>query len=651
MGAEVGASQTGPGKAYIYEYTGGNWVLRQTLTAPVPKPGDTFGAQVFIDENTALVADINFLLPGAPGTSRGAVYVFTRQGSTWVQTGFILNPSIDIYGFGAALAKSGTDVVVGYPAGNILPFAVHVFRQPTQPMLPWTLVATLTPSTRPLGWAYGFSVAIEGDNLLVGAPDFDSNGQPAAYFYHRSPAGVWTLSQMEVYPEASDAGFRVGIHGNYAIVSSDNNLGVRFYELTASKWALRQTLFNPDSQTGQFGFSVALNGSVLLVGALLESYLVNGVRIDAGGSVYRYERRNGLWELRRRYRAPGPATGDLFGSWVAVDQRSNNFIVSAPGRSSQGVAIAGQAFVQWSPAILPAGPFCADAPAVLLQATAAGGMWSGPGITDALTGRFDPAQVGPGTYAVAYTLAAGGCTFRDTAVIMVQPALHVTRPRLPALSCAHDTIVTLSANVAGGLWSGSGISNGSAGSFSTAAAGPGRHVLTYSLAGAAACSGQDTLSLVVHPTVAHILSPTLYLCRLDTVFQLAASPSGGSWHGAGILNASLGNFSAAAAGAGRHVLRYELGNGACQVADSVIVNITSLPAPVLTPTGPLLLSCGQLQATLNVAAATPATVRYEWQYAPNGTTPGKPLPRPTTRRFIRRRRRGSTGCGPPNGIA
>lgn len=139
VGADTDGSSSEPGKAHIYEYAGGSWVLRQTLTAPTAQPGDAFGSNVFIDENTALVADVGFLLPGAPTASRGAVYVYSRQGTQWVQTSRILNPSPDIVLFGSVMAKSGADVVISYPAGNILPFAVHVFRQPALPGQPWTL--------------------------------------------------------------------------------------------------------------------------------------------------------------------------------------------------------------------------------------------------------------------------------------------------------------------------------------------------------------------------------------------------------------------------------------------------------------------------------------------------------------------------------
>ncbi|RTQ52512.1 hypothetical protein EJV47_05735 [Hymenobacter gummosus] len=694
-GADVDAYGGEPGKAHIYEYVGGVWVPRQTLSAPGTVPFDAFGHHVYIDDNTALVAADNYTRPGTPALGRGVVYVYTRQGTQWVQTGLLVNPSSTITGFGWSLAKSGTDVVVGCGYNGTQNFAVHVFRQPAVPTQPWTLVATLTPPVGGVtGYDYGYSVAIQGDQLVVGALDAFSRGQSAAYFYQRNSAGTWQQSQVEIYPNQSRAGMSVALYGNYAAVGADSNGGVRIYERAAGRWRLLQTLFSPDTP-GRYGFTVAMNARLLLVSNTFDNRFGS-----AAGVVYRYELAGGSWQLRRRYYAPQARGGDALGTWVAVDHQSNNFILGAPGRLVGGIAEAGQAFVQWAPAVLPAGPFCTDAPAVALQATATGGVWAGPGIQNAQTGLFDPAQAGPGTHQVTYALTAGGCTFRDTLRLTVTPRLRINRPPFPALSCARDTTVVLSATVAGGTWlgagisnaqtgtfrpwlagpgrhlityqlpagtlacgsqdtfslvvrpaavrvlslpptlscardtvlqlratpaggtwSGPGISNAATGLFSSAAAGPGRHRLTYRLTAAGACGGQDTVSILVRPQPVRVLSLPPTLCRTDTVLQLRATPAGGTWRGRGIADARQGVFSASAAGPGRHVLYYEAGTGACRAADSVAVVIAPVAAPALTPASPLVLRCGQLTGQLSLAQPQPAGTRFDWQY---GALPGGP---------------------------
>lgn len=564
-------------------------------------------------------------------------------------------------------------------------YAAYVYRQ--QANSQYTLVATLTPEQNSnTGYDFGYSVDIDGDNLVIGSLDAFSFGRSAAYFYHRSAAGVWAQAQVEVYPNGSRAGFSVALHGRLAAIGSDSNLGVRLYEHTASGWQLQQTLFNPDVPAvnpGRYGLAVAMNDDVLLVSNPFDRL--------AAGVVYRYGRHNNAWQLRRRYFAPQALTGDVTGGWVGVDANSNNFIIGAPGRRSLRVADAGQAFVQWEPAIRPAGPFCPSDPPVKLQATATGGSWSGPGISNGQTGVFNPVLAGPGTHVIAYALSAGPtCTYRDTLTITVKAALRITRPSLPPLSCARDTLFTLSTNVAGGTWSGMGITNPQTGLFRTTVAGPGRHVITYTLntacgtqdtvsvvvrpvavriltgrvplscardttlvlsatpAGGAwsgagisnaantfqsatagpgrhlliyrvpgPCGGQDTLSLIVRPVAVRIISQPATLCRADTILTLQATPAGGRWRGPGITDAQRGLFTPP--GAGRYVLRYELGSGACRAADSVAISIISLPRPVINTLPPR--RCGEPAGVLQLSSSSPGPVTYKWQYRATNALP------------------------------
>ncbi|MBF9236270.1 gliding motility-associated C-terminal domain-containing protein [Hymenobacter sp. BT683] len=556
---------------------------------------DAYGNNVYIDDSTAVVAAYSYSRPSAPGQI-GAVYIYTRQGSQWVKTGFISNPSQTTSTFGWALAKSGTDLVIGNGDSNIaLTKSVFVYRQPPVPTQPWTLVATLTPSATTFGYDYGYSVAIDRDNLIVGAVDRFTRGRNAAHFYHRTPAGVWQLEQVESYASGTLASNTVGVRGNYAVIGTDSNQGVRIYARTAAGWQLRQTLFSPDSFGGRFGLAVAISNNVLLVGNP-----TGGVLPVLCGVVFRYELQQGVWRLQRRYAVPQPLTGDALGVWVGLDPASNNLIIGAPRRTSNGIAQAGQAFVEWGPVIQPPPSLCATALPVLLQATGPGGTWAGPGITNPQTGRFDPARAGVGAHVITYLLVAGGCTHRDTAVVTVKPELRITRPVLPQLTCARDTTITLAANAPGGQWSGLGITDPQTGAFHTAAAGPGRHVLSYTLSSGSLCGMQDTVSVVVGAVAVRLLAvPRLFSCAHDTAFTLGAMPLGGTWHGAGVTNPTTGTFSTAAAGPGRHVLTYRLpGTGACASQDTVSVVIAPVAVRVLTP----LLTVCRLDSTLTLSA-------------------------------------------------
>ena len=97
--------------------------------------------------------------------------------------------------------------------------------------------------------------------------------------------------------------------------------------------------------------------------------------------------------------------------------------------------------------ILPAGPFCvADAP-VQLQAAEGGGTWSGPGITDAVAGSFDPALAGAGEVVVTYIIP-GMCGGQENVSLLVEdcePFLTVSNVFTPNGDLVND-IFTVQGN-------------------------------------------------------------------------------------------------------------------------------------------------------------------------------------------------------------
>lgn len=143
----------------------------------------------------------------------------------------------------------------------------------------------------------------------------------------------------------------------------------------------------------------------------------------------------------------------------------------------------------------PAGPFCLTDPSVNLTSVQAGGTWSGNGITSAATGTFDPATAGLGTHTITYTIS-GVCGDAQTINIQVIDTANTTITQVGPY-CAQDPAVTLQAAQAGGIWSGTGITNANTGTFDPAVAGPGTHTITYTISGN--CGNSSTIDIVVNP--------------------------------------------------------------------------------------------------------------------------------------------------------
>lgn len=88
------------------------------------------------------------------------------------------------------------------------------------------------------------------------------------------------------------------------------------------------------------------------------------------------------------------------------------------------------------------GTFCADDPFTTLSASIAGGIWSGPGITDPLLGTFTPASAGAGVHVITYTLPAPAPCGSDTLQLVVSPCA-------PLSVCVNDDGTLSAANGVG----------------------------------------------------------------------------------------------------------------------------------------------------------------------------------------------------------
>src|SRR3954463_14960401 len=131
IGAWYDSFPGGPrrGSAWVFTRSGSTW----THQGPKLTPSDGAGVAAF-GESVALSADGNLALIGGPGDGndqnvydpRGAVWVFTRSGSTWTQQGSkIRGEQNSRFGESIALSTDETTAVIGAPAdgrGSVLVF-------------------------------------------------------------------------------------------------------------------------------------------------------------------------------------------------------------------------------------------------------------------------------------------------------------------------------------------------------------------------------------------------------------------------------------------------------------------------------------------------------------------------------------------------
>ena len=231
---------------------------------------------------------------------------------------------------------------------------------------------------------------------------------------------------------------------------------------------------------------------------------------------------------------------------------------------------------------------CIDVPAFTLGGfSPAGGVWTGPGILDSLTGVFDPATAGVGTHTLFYRVSnlITGCETINSKQITINPLPIVyAGDTLEVCNSANDVILT-GYSPAGGVWSGSGIVDATGGVFNTNVAGglgfngaDTIYPVIYSFTDANVCSNNDVLyiSVIYGDTV--LAGPNDSVCIDATPFTLGGSPLGGTWSGIGV-NAANGTFNPTIAGAGSHVVTYTYGTGTCEKTDQKIIYVGT-PIPV-----------------------------------------------------------------------
>ncbi|MEO0626086.1 MAG: PKD domain-containing protein, partial [Bacteroidota bacterium] len=181
-------------------------------------------------------------------------------------------------------------------------------------------------------------------------------------------------------------------------------------------------------------------------------------------------------------------------------------------------------------ALTPQEPTCIDAGSLQLSANLIGGSWSGPGV-DPLTGQINLALAGSGSFVYTYEYAAGtSCAQTASQTISItDPSIDlIPGPQQEICEGVVETITLIGANPEGGVWSGPGVIDASAGLVDLNLLDAGQtYEYTYTIQdpNAANCPASVVKSLTYHPAP----DPTYIVdggqCLGDT-FQLVPNQAG-----------------------------------------------------------------------------------------------------------------------------
>ena len=304
------------------------------LTASDGAAGDNFGGSVAIspDGSTAVVGAFN------RGLHTGVAFVFVHKAKGWKQAAELTasdGAQYDYYGYSVAVSSGGSTVLVGAYAHDNTTGAVYVY---TRQGKTWAETGELDGSDSVAGDAFGYAMEIsaDGTSAMIGAPDRD-NYTGAVYAFSKIQ-GTWAQTGKLT---ASDAGpqhqfgytIAVSADGSTAVIGSpDNNdlVGVAYvFSHTAKMWKQTAEFSSSDGASlDEFGYSVGVSadGSIAVIGAYGHA--------NYTGAAYVFTRSGKTWAQSAELSASGGAEYDNFGYSVALSSDGSTAMIGAPGSAN-----------------------------------------------------------------------------------------------------------------------------------------------------------------------------------------------------------------------------------------------------------------------------------------------------------------------------
>ena len=215
----------------------------------------------------------------------------------------------------------------------------------------WGLDQTIVPSAPSLGAQFGWAVDVSGDRAVVGAPMEPSpDGITGATYVQELVGGSWTEAErVAVTAVESFFGSTVAIEGDWAVV------GAPFATPPTFTGPGVAHVYRRNPGTGDWNFHTLLGAadsidyiefgsSVAIDGDVIVVGAEKGVKDDAiiGGAAYVFRRQGSNWNQEAKLTAFDAAYHDRFGDAVAVS--GEVILVGAKAEDARGEE-AGAAYV------------------------------------------------------------------------------------------------------------------------------------------------------------------------------------------------------------------------------------------------------------------------------------------------------------------
>ncbi len=366
--ASGGNTLSGAGSAYVFHKDQGgsdNWGQVKKIVASDRGVEDRFAYTVSISGDIVVVGAY-LESEDASGANTfnaaGSAYIFYKdQGgaNNWGQVRKIVASDRDINDyFGSSLSVSGDIIVVGAyrededaSGANSITSAgsAYIFYKDLGGADNWGQAIKIVPDFRNVLDEFGHSVAISGNNVLVGSyrEDYDENelnllgDAGAAYVFNKDEGGVDNWGQVKKMvaadrDAADNFGSAVAIFDTTVLVAAVyededvnggntlSNAGSAYFfhidEGGVNNWGQKQKVVMEDAGADQnYGYSVAVDGNYAVVAAYRDfSDETGNNHLFEAGSAYILKNLNGVWTEIKKIVASDRAASDRFGVSVSI---------------------------------------------------------------------------------------------------------------------------------------------------------------------------------------------------------------------------------------------------------------------------------------------------------------------------------------------
>jgi len=249
-------------------------------------------------------------------------------------------------GMGYSVAISGDTIVAGAPDDDtdkigLKTGAVFVFvRSGTT----WKEQARLVAPDAVAGIWFGCSVAIEGDTLLVGAglEGFGTPSLPGAVYVFERTGTTWSKGTKFVPSDGASRdnfGFSIALRGNDALIGAIRDDSIAFdagsayvFVRDTTGWTQQAELEAPDAKSSnQYGHAVALGKDTALIGAYYDN-----AGAASSGAAHVFVRTGKTWSYDAKLKPKVPAKDDQFGRKLALSDDGKTALIGAHYRDEVG---------------------------------------------------------------------------------------------------------------------------------------------------------------------------------------------------------------------------------------------------------------------------------------------------------------------------